>query len=79
MSTPSLTKRNRDPHHRWFLTGNRAAWFKPTDQPATVPAKSSLDRHSKPSTVSQTPAEAAQQSLRPRRPKATILTAAKSP
>jgi hypothetical protein len=43
MSTLPLTKRNLDPHCRRFLTGNGAAWFKPTNQHATAPAKSSLD------------------------------------
>ena len=38
MSTLPLTKRNLDPHCRRFLTGNGAAWFKPTNQHATAPA-----------------------------------------
>src|SRR5205823_3328328 len=42
MSMPSLTKRNPDPHHRWFLTGNGAAWFEATDQRTKLPAKSWL-------------------------------------
>ena len=71
MSTLPLTKRNLDPHCRRFLTGNGAAWFKPTNQHATAPAKSSLDHHSDRSTA------AAQQSLRPRPPKTIILTAVK--
>jgi hypothetical protein len=79
MSASPLTKRNPDPHCRWFLTGDRTICFKPINQQATAPAKSSLDRHSDRSTVSQTPAAAAQQSFPPRRPKATILTAVKSP
>ena len=79
MIAPSLTTCNPDPHCRWFLTGDAAAWFEVTDQRATAPAKSSLDRYSDRSTVPQTPAAAAQQSLQPRRPKATILTAVKSP
>jgi hypothetical protein len=37
MSTLPLTKRNLDPHCRRFLTGNGAAWFKPTNQHATRP------------------------------------------
>jgi hypothetical protein len=80
MSAPSLTKHNPDPHCCWFPTSNGAAWFKATDQQATAPAKSSLDRHSDRSTVPQTPPARARQLLRPRRPTATILTAAvKSP
>ena len=77
MSTLPLTKRNLDPHCRRFLTGNGAAWFKPTNQHATAPAKSSLDHLSDRSTVSETPTAAAQQSLRPRPPKAISLTAFK--
>ena len=57
MSTLPLTKRNLDPHCRRFLTGNGAAWFKPTNQHATAPAKSSLDHHSDRSTVSETPTQ----------------------
>ena len=80
MSAPPLTKRNPDPHYRWFLTGNGAAWFKSTNQPATAPAKSSLDRHSDHPTMPQTSLVGAQQPLQPRRPRAIILTAAaKSP
>jgi hypothetical protein len=79
MSTLPLTTRNPDPDCGRFPTGDRTIWFKPTNQHATAPAKSSLDHHSDRSTVSQTPAAAAQQSLRPRPPKAISLTAVKSP
>jgi hypothetical protein len=79
MTAPPLTTGNPDPHCHWFLTSDRTHWFEPTNQPATPPAKSSLDRHSDRTAASQTPSQAAQQSLRPRRPKATILTAVKSP
>jgi hypothetical protein len=77
MSASSLTKRNPDPH--WFLTGNGAAWFKPTNQQPTALAKSSLDRHSDRPPVPQTPPASAQQPLRPHRPTATMLAAVKSP
>src|SRR5436309_1471662 len=73
MSTPPITTRNPDPHYRWSLTGYRTIWFKPTNQQATAPAKSLLDRHCDRSTVSHTLPPVAQQSLRPRRSKATIL------
>ena len=53
MSTPLITMRNPDPHYRWSLTGYRTIGFKPTNQHATAPAKSSLDHHSDRSTVSQ--------------------------
>jgi hypothetical protein len=80
MSTLPLTTRNPDRDCGWFLTGDRTIWFKPANQHATAPAKSSLDHHSDRSTVSETPtAAAAQQSLRPRPPKAISLTAIKSP
>jgi hypothetical protein len=80
MSTLPLTKRNLDPHCRRFLTGNGAAWFKATHQNAMAPTKSLLDRHSKHSTVPQTPPARARQPRWPRPPTATILTATvKSP
>ena len=80
MSTPPLTTRNPDPHCGWFPTGTGAAWFKPTNQQATMPAKSLLDRHSNRSTVPQTPPARARQPRWPGRPGAPILTAAvKSP
>ena len=80
MNASPLTKRNPDPHYRRLLTGNRTAWFRPTNQQATAPAKSSLDRHSGRPIVLQTLPARARQLLRPRRPTATILTAAvKSP
>lgn len=79
MSPPPLTTCNPDPHCRWFLTGDRTIWFKPANQQATAPAKLSLDRHFDRSSLSQTPAAADQQSLRPRRAKPTILSALKSP
>lgn len=79
MSTPLITTRNPDPHYRWSLTGYRTIGFKPTNQQATAPAKSLLDRHCDRSTVSHTPAAPARQSLRPHRPRATILTVVNSP
>ncbi len=79
MSAPPLTTCNPDPHCRRVMTGDRIICFQPTDQQATAPAKSSLDRHSDRPIVPQTLPAKPQQSLRPRRPKATILTAFKSP
>ena len=80
MSAPPPTMRNPDPHCGWFLTGNGAAWFMSPNQQATAAAKSSFDRHSDRSTVTKTPPAGAQQSLRSRRPRATILIATvKSP